>query len=295
MLDRFWIGAALCVCSTAAMADTVVLANGDQLSGEVVEWAVDHVVIEHPQLGRVELSLDQLKLETGKPPNPGLFRTGFLRGWNRELDLGWNGKNGNTETMNVTAGFDFNYADDWKRWKFNGRWFYDSEDGEASDNNARVDLRRDWLVPDSRWFAFASGRYQYDRFESWKHRAVLSVGPGLRLVQGEAHSLDGRVGLNFTREWGERRVSKGEFLLGFDYTWKVAADHTVTLSNDLFPQFSPSFGELRNVTTGEWKIRLVERPALNLKIGAENEYETEIDPDEKKNDIKYYVAIGLGF
>ncbi len=295
MLDRFWLVAVLCVYSGAAVADTIVLANGDELSAEVIEWAVDHVVIEHPQLGRVELSLDQLKLDTGTPPNPGLFGSGFLRGWSRELDLGWTGKDGNTQTLNITAGFDFNYTDDWKRWKLNGRWLYDSSDGEASDNHARVDLRRDWLFPGSRWFAFASGRYQYDQFESWEHRAVLSAGPGFHLLAKEAHSLDARLGANFTREWGERQVNKGEVLLGLDYTWRIAADHTVTFSNNLFTQIKPSVGELRNITAGEWKIGLVERPKLNLKIGAENEYETDIEPDEKKNDIKYYVAIGLGF
>ena len=68
------------VCS--AHADTLVLANGDEINGEIIEWAVDHVVIEHPQLGEMRIELDELKLDTGTPPNPGLFGTRFMRGWN---------------------------------------------------------------------------------------------------------------------------------------------------------------------------------------------------------------------
>jgi hypothetical protein len=70
---------------SSAHADTLVLANGDEINGEIIEWAVDHVVIEHPQLGTMRFELDQLKIDTGTPPNPGLFGTRFLRGWSRRI------------------------------------------------------------------------------------------------------------------------------------------------------------------------------------------------------------------
>ena len=34
-------------------------------TGEIVEWSVDYVVIEHPQLGTVRLALDDLKIDRG--------------------------------------------------------------------------------------------------------------------------------------------------------------------------------------------------------------------------------------
>jgi hypothetical protein len=77
-----------------ASGDTLKLANGDELNGEIVEWAVDHVVIDHPQLGEIRLSLEQLDLDTGTPPSRGLFGTTFLRGWNRNVDIGWTGRVG---------------------------------------------------------------------------------------------------------------------------------------------------------------------------------------------------------
>ena len=32
-----------------------------------------------------------------------------------------------------------------------------------------------------------------------------------------------------------------------------------------------------------------------LKVGGENEYESDIEVDDKKNELKYYVTIGIDF
>jgi hypothetical protein len=295
MLRRLSILALVASLAGEASGDTLVLANGDQLTGEVVEWAVDHVVLEHPQLGRVRLELEQLRIDTGEPPRPGLFGTRFMRGWKRNVNFGLNGKKGNTEVSNLTAGFDFNYTDDWKRWKVDGRYYFNNDEGETTDNNARVSLRRDWLFPESRWFAFLGGTYQYDQFESWEHRVTLSVGPGYHLLQSEKHLVDALLGLSFTREFGERQDDKGEALFGLEYTWSISETHSLRLGSILFTEVVPERGDLRNLTRGEWKIVLAREPALNLLVGAENEWESDVDPGDEANDLKYYLALGLDF
>ena len=40
-------------------------------------------------------------------------------------------------------------------------------------------------------------------------------------------------------------------------------------------------------------ILLTEDPSLNWKLGAQNEYETDIEPGDKKNDLRYYMALGV--
>ncbi|TFH24459.1 MAG: hypothetical protein E4H03_03610 [Myxococcales bacterium] len=52
-----------------AHADTLVLASGDQIHGEIIEWTVDHVLIEHPQLRTMRIELDQFKLDAGATVN----------------------------------------------------------------------------------------------------------------------------------------------------------------------------------------------------------------------------------
>lgn len=279
----------------SAGAETIKLANGDELSGEVVEWAVDYVVIEHPQLGKIRLSLDQLDLDTGKPPSKGLFGTGFLRGWNRGIDIGWTGRQGSTDTINITAALNFNYTDEFRRWRLNGRYFLNNTSDGDQDNNARIDLRRDWLFPGHDWFAFGAFRYQFDQFESWKHRTVFSIGPGYNLIQSESHHLDLRAAPTFTKEYDGDRSTRGEALLGFDYTWNISKRSSFTLTNDFYVEWAPSAGQYRNLTLAEWKLAIAEKPALSLKIGGSNEYDGSPDPGDQANDLRYYMSLGLGF
>ena len=279
-----------------AGADKLKLANGDEISGEIVEWALDHVVLEHPQLGRIKLSLEQLELDTGKPPTPGFFGTGFMRGWKRRIDFGFNGKQGNSENTNFVLSSELSYADAFKRWRFNGRYFFNADEDGTSDNNARFDLRRDWLTPESPWFGYVAGRYQFDEFESWEHRIVVGGGPGYKILERPRHYLEAISGLFFTREFGDRQNEQNEALFGLEYIWDPHSRYHVRLTNQLFLQTIPDGGEVRNLSIGELRIRILEEPLdVNFTVGVENEYETDNDPGDEANDIKYYMKVGLGF
>ncbi len=295
MVHRFSIVLVLCLCGAVVRADQLVLANGDRLNGEIVERALEYVVIAHPQLGRLRLSLDQLAIDAAKPPNPGLLGTGFLRGWKRSVDVGLNGEQGTTETTNLTAGLHLDYEDQFKRWRLRGRYFLDRDDDGTSDNNSRLDLVRDWLVPSNRWFFRGEVSHQFDEFESWEHRITAAAGPGYHLVKRENYSIDTVLSAAFTREFGDRGDNKGEGLLGLDYSWKVNDTLSLHFSNRLFVETTPSPGEYRNLSIGEWKLLLAEQPGLNLRIGLENEYETSVEGDDKRNNLKYYMTLGLDF
>jgi putative salt-induced outer membrane protein YdiY len=280
------------VCS--AHADTLVLANGDEINGEIIEWAVDHVVIEHPQLGEMRIALDELKLDTGEAPNPGLFGTRFLRGWSRHVDLGINGEQSNSSSLAITLGSRFAYDDPWTRWRANGRYFLNvTDDGDDNDNNATFDVKRDWLFPESRWFGFAGSRYQFDQFKTWKHRITLAAGPGVHLVDTEQHSFDLTVGPAFTREFGTSNASKGEALLGLTYDWKISERQSFDLDNQFFVEYRPNAGSWRNFTRLNWTLQITEHPALSVKAGIQNEYESNPEPGDKHNDLKYLLTLGV--
>jgi putative salt-induced outer membrane protein YdiY len=293
----WWITIAVLVGlgGAPALADTLVLANGDRINGEIVEWSVGSVVIDHPQLGEIRLALDELEIDTGDPPNPGLFATDFLRGWERTLSVGANGKDGNTVNENLNVALDMDYDDDFKRWRVDGRYFYASEDNATTDSYGRLDVRRDWLLPDSRWFWRVGGRYQFDKFESWKQRFILLGAPGYHLIEGEVHAVDGLLGVAFTREEGDRSDNKGEAVFGLDYTWKISEAISFKAGNSLFTEVVPDSGNLRNMTTSELRWELTKRPSLSLKLGIENEWESEVESDDEKNDLYYYLSLGLGF
>jgi len=275
-------------------ADTLVLANGDTINGEIVEWAIDHVVIEHPQLGTIRLELDQLKLDTGTPPNPGLFGTRFMRGWKRRIDIGLTGERDSDNTVSLTIGWQFSYKDQFTRWRLNGRYFYNADDDDGDDdNNATADLRRDWLMPGSRWFYSLGGRYQFDDFEAWKHRITLLSGPGLHLIETDKHAFDVIVGPAFTREFGTSNANKAEGVVLVSYDWTISKRQSIDLDNLYSYEFVPDGQEWRNLTTLAWALRVTEHPAMSVSLGIQNQYDSNPDPGDDSNDFKYFLTLGL--
>ena len=277
---------------THARAETLELVNGDKLSGDVIERTEDRVVLEHAVLGRVTVPTAQLK--SPEPATRGLFGTGFLRGWKRSVEMGLSGASGNSETKDLRAGINLGYEDETRRWKFEARYLFSEQDHETSQNNFRTILNRDFLRPNSRWFFFAGGRYDWDDFQNWEHRLTLSGGPGYHLISSERFDLLSRVGPSLTLQRGDDDDVKGEMLLGLEAVWRISEAQTLNLTNSIFPEVTDP-GEFRNVTNGNWTIHLSERYPLALKLGIENDYESKVDPDTEKNDLKYYGSLLYSF
>ena len=292
MQRTIWIAVLLALPLAGAHAATLELVNGDKLSGEVVERTEDRIVLEHAVLGRVTIPAAQLK--PPEPENPGLFGTSFLRGWKRSAEVGLNGAKGNSETLDLRVGLNLDYADDTRRWKFESRYLLSESDHETSQNHFYALLNRDFLRPDSRWFYFAGGRYDWDNFQDWKHRVNFSAGPGYHLVSSESFDLLGRVGPSVTAQGEQLDDVKGELLLGLEAEWRISETQTLSLRNSLFPELSDA-GEFRNLTNANWIIQLSERHPLALKIGIENDYESQVDPGNEKNDLKYFGTLMYSF
>ena len=114
-------------------------------------------------------------------------------------------------------------------------------------------------------------------------------------MRKEAHELDLRLGATFTREFGERDTDEADAMFAIDYSWRPGDRYTFTLANQLFTEVQPNGGEFRNLAIAEWKMQILEEPALSRQAGVENEYETDVEEDDKKNDVKYYVTVGIDF
>ncbi len=287
-----WLALLLVLPLTQAGAETLELANGDKLSGEVIERTEDRIVLEHAVLGRVAVPTAQLK-----PPEPatrGLFGTRFLRGWKRSVEMGLSGASGNSETKDLRAGVNLGYEDETRRWKFEARYLFSEQDHDTSQNNFRAILNRDFLRPNSRWFLFAGGRYDWDDFQSWDHRLTLGGGPGYELFTSESFDLRTRVGPSLTIQRGDDDDVKGELMLGLEAVWRISDSQTLNLTNSVFPALSDP-GGFRNVTNADWTIQLSERYPLALKLGIENDYESDVDPDTEENDLKYYGSLLVNF
>jgi putative salt-induced outer membrane protein YdiY len=315
----FAIAVAVPVFCGAARADTVELVSGDILHGTVAEQSESLVIIEHPLLGRVELPADQVKsVRVGEPdtaeqdaadvlaepaaavaeteavaaPHP-LSQT-LLPGWDKHLEVGFTGTDGNTQTTTIKAGFAALRENDEERTKIALSTFYNKDDGERNRNEASGEVVQDWLMPGSPWFKFATAKLEYDEFKDWETRASAFAGVGKQIFEGPKNELIGRAGLGGSYEFDAINEIVPEALLGLEWVHHIHERQTLTGYVTVYPDLD-EFGESRTLAGGAWTIKIDEADGLSLKLGIENEYESRTESTAKHNDVKYYGALVFDF
>ncbi len=220
----------------------------------------------------------------------------FFAGWDLQASLGFVGTEGNSQTQSFNAQFKATKENKRHRWLFDNKYFFGSSDGETTQNEFNSTLTKDWLKPDSPWFYFAKGIYDYDQFEAWDHRVSGFGGVGYNFVDREDLAVAGRLGVGLTKEFGDQADDlRPEALIGLDLIrWHITDNQNLTAGTTLYPDLS-DFPESRIVSNIEWTVDIDQADGLKLKLGAEHEYESETVGDTKHNDLKYYGALAYDF
>ena len=274
----------------AAHSATFALQNGDKLNGTILEQTDQAVVIDHPLLGRVVVP--KTALAPGTRPDPGAFGRGWLVGWKRQLGFGLVGEEGNTDSQDISADIRLNFENDLKRLEVRGDYKREEDNNNKNKNQARIDIRRDWLIPGSRWFTVASARYERDSFESWSQRFMAGGGLGYAFLDTDTWSLRGLSGVTLTRTSGngsDHDVTP-EALLGVELAWQVNELNELTFRNIFHPSFDV-LGVYRNLTRAAWKVKPGGRIPWSIEFGIENEYESDVENPTKNNDFDYSVKL----
>jgi len=319
MSKWFLLSAAVAALPLCATADTVELINGDMLHGTITEQTEDGVVIEHPILGTVNLPTDQISAvivlpegaeqdgpleqaatevkapeEQAPAISPKAWSNKILPGWDKHFEVGFSGTDGNTQTSNVSLGFAALQENEQERSNLKFSYFRTEDDGIRTRNEATGELVHDWLMPDSPWFKFASGKIDYDEFQDWETRASGFVGVGKQLQENDKHSVIGRAGLGASYEFGTVNELVPEALLGLEWVYTINDQQTLESYVTVFPNLD-EFGESRTIAGTAWTIAIDEADGISLKLGIDNEYESMTEGTAKHNDVKYYGALVFDF
>jgi putative salt-induced outer membrane protein YdiY len=295
----------LLLAAGAAHADKVRLKNGDVVTGEIVETSDAGLVLEHPVLGALRIAADQVDARVegdgalpapAPPPRPGLFGSDVLAGWNKQIQLGFNGSLGNSETQDILVGVRGNFADDTKRWAFDSGYYNAATDGDKTKSQAFAALLRDFLFPGKKIFAFASSRYDWDEFQDWDHRLNLSGGAGYAFLDRETLDLRGRLGVGATKTFGAPGDDEWvpEAVLGLESEWLPAERQKVTAYTTFYPSLTDA-GEFRNLTGVDWSLLISDGLGLSLNLGLQNDYESDVPSGIEKNDFLYRAALMYDF
>ena len=294
--------------SSYALANTqVTLINGDTLLGEVLSQSEKIVVFQHEVLGTLQISSEQIAslsdktdIDIGSPAieqkiskpedaKADASHSWLLPDWDKRFDIGISGADGNSQSQNIHTALSAITETSDRRWNIQAAYDSSEEDGNKSRDEFFIQANRDWLIPDSPYFYFASGRFDWDEFQDWDYRLNLAGGIGKDFIHRQDWTLRGKTGLGFNREFGGEDDSiSPEGLLELASVWQLSEDHKIELTTTFYPQLE-ELKEFRNITSLAWVNKL--NDSMRLKIGLSNEHDTNVPDEVKKNDFKYATSL----
>ena len=249
-----------------AEEETFELNSGETIKGSVLEQTEDTIVIQHAIFGRQEISREDIKKkeEEEEKIEPGIFGSPVLRGWNRAFGFGFSGSTGNAEEVNLNTTLDITRETDRFRGNFGAQYFFSSTRGLTSKNQFTMGYLHDFLFGDSRWIFSAAARYDYDDFQTWRHRISAQLAPGYEIVDTEFHTLVFRAGVGVAHEFGSdpdpsrldpilaagaNADTKPEGVFSLEYDWKIDDAQALHLDTTYFPNWK-SLPESRSCCAG---------------------------------------------
>ena len=321
---KMWVAIIICFLAVnRAGADELALVGGDVLHGKVIEQSDIAIVLEHSDLGRIEISRERIKSVTLDAPGTGeaetqqqeaggktekgvWFEPEFRRmnafasrmkkkGWSLSADISLDNSSGNTDEQSLRIGLGAKRVLEDRRLAMDLSYFNKVSEGTATDNKASFGITRDWLKPESRWFYFLMGRFDYDEFESWQERAAGHVGPGYNLIKSDKLTLDLRAGAGARKEWGsENDDVRPEGLGGVELSWKITERQSLNASSFIYPVLSDT-DDYRTRTSMDWRFLLEKESKMSFLVGLLHEYQSIVDPDKERNDLRIYTGIRYEF
>jgi putative salt-induced outer membrane protein YdiY len=294
------------LCSVSASAEIITLKNGDSIHAVVKDETDSQLTVEHQSLGTLSILLEQIvsinhkqedlpedKVTATPTVDKGMFNTGWLKDWERHLEIGLHGSAGVSQDETLRIGSGFQYEDDKDRWHVNTIYYLDRAEHATTENKFNTILIKDWLLKDSKWFYFSYSGFDWDKFKDWDYRFSQYGGKGYQFFKSEKWELLGRLGLGVKHIIGDEVSDETtmEAPLGFAITRNMKDKHTIKFSNIFFPSLT-NVGEHRNVSDFNWNIKFDYYRGFGLKVGLRNEYDST---EMSKNDLDYYTSITWDF
>lgn len=320
----YCVGSVLLAASAAAATQTVVLANGDRLSGVVVSRDSRGIVLEHPDLGRITLPAERVRSVADATPSTAAPSATSPAGpsvtqpaaspapepiaaavkpsltpkdsrWKHRIELGGNGSQGDSETLGIIAGYKGTQKTNLDRWKVDATFFYNSSSGDTTRDELTSGVLKDWLVPERIWFPFAEGRYDFNEFGEWRHRASGIGGVGFQVIDEKTTDLILRVGAGGKQQFVSRDEEfHPEASIGLELVWKITQRQKLSAINTFLPELD-ELGENRNVSKAEWTYKLEDFGNVSLKLGLQNEYKSSTSDNTSHNNAKFVGAFVVDF
>ena len=221
---------------TSAGPLDLLLRDGERLSGKVEPGPTPSLIRITPSAGGDAVTLPIRKIAEINPPPSELH-------WKASLGLTAAVSDGNTNTRTLGLLGELEARTLRHRWTADGFYNYQDDDSGVRGRSARGRAKYDWFfLP--RWYTFAGGLFEHDRFRDLELRSVYSAGLGHQFVErgdypGElANGIRWLNGIDLSAEAGlayfvedYRRASNESYLSA---KWSARMDWQLVPSISIF-------------------------------------------------------------
>lgn len=210
--------------------------------------------------------------------------------WDSSVELGINGSSGNSESFNLSSGFDLKRSGELIDTSVGFKYINNRSNSVLVAHNARLSLDWERKFGESPWSWFVKNTYYYDEFRPFDLRIALNSGVGYKFFENDVQMLKGRMGAGASREIGGiNNAWTPEALFGLDYRRQLSKRQKLALTVDYYPSWD-NFRDYRLVTDASWEFLLDEATNLSLKLNVNDRYDSTPDGG-KPNDIFYSLLL----
>jgi putative salt-induced outer membrane protein YdiY len=214
--------------------------------------------------------------------------------WEGSVELGVNGSEGNSQTLNVRGGAKIKRKTEFNVFSTDIDYRKDTADSVDTANKAFLESRWERLFGESPWTLFMHLTLDYDEFQAWDVRLAGDTGVGYRLIKNELTQLTARLGGGASREFGgDDEDVKPEGVFGLEFERKINCRHKVNMSAEYRPDVS-DWTDYRLVSKASWEVLLDEALHLSLKFGVADRYDST-PQGRKPNDLDYSLVLLFNF
>ncbi|EPR42119.1 protein of unknown function DUF481 [Desulfovibrio sp. X2] len=307
----------LLLLGAQARADTVVMKNGDRLSGMVVNMengkltlSTDYagtLTIDWAAVARVESekpmtvyapdgeakSRTVIETRTGKVEavnaNPGRWKV------SADVSAGWINQTGNTDSQETRADAKVKARKDDDRYKLDGHFEWQQDDDTRTAYNWYAQPAYDRFLGEHLYWTFL-GRLEHDEFQDLRLRKVLGTGPGWQILDNDIASLSVEFGPAYVWESYNGDRNDDDFPAA---RWQLSAEvwlwkDWVQFFHDdqILASFKASDEVLLESATG---LRFPLTAGFNLTLEYDHDWRNNPAPGTRRTDDTTMLKLGYQF
>ncbi len=213
--------------------------------------------------------------------------------WRQRFQANISGSSGNVRSYDMRAAWRAR-QDAARRRRFLDASYDLGVTGSEVDRSAFTSgARQDWLFPGKTWFTFGEGRYYFDDFQAWRHRASTHWGVGNEFKKTDTFELLGRAGVGAYKQWERSESIRPEALIGAETVWEMTETQEFTASSYVYPRLDRA--EYRMVSKAEFNAAIDRARGMSFVTGVEHTYDSYPGAETRNWVLRYYAGISVAF